>query len=373
MALQQAPIPTLWLYGKTGSGKTSIIRFLTGATDAEIGTGYRPCTRRSRVFAFPDDDLPVLKFLDTRGLGEADYDPSEDFSELDEEAQLVMLAVRLNDHALHDIVKPFRKIRKRHPERPVLLVITHLHGAYPGQQHPSPDPFKEPLAASDLQEAENVPANLRRSLVQQFETWEGLFDQWVTIDLTPEDDGFDEPNYGGDRLKQAIVELLPAAYRHTFIELDKLRGCFREVHERKVAQIILSHSIIAASAAAVPLPWIDIPLVLAIQSRLAHRLARYNRHPIDATTIANITTAVGGRVALRMGMRELLKFIPWVGMAANAAASFAFTYASGWMWHWYFLEVSKGHVPSADALREKYQEQLKRAAQIWQTTHTKET
>src|ERR1700683_2959134 len=81
--LATAPIPCLWLLGKTGSGKTSIVRFLTGAADAEIGRGFRPQTQYSRLFNFPDDDVPILKFLDTRGLGEAGYDPAEDLAQFD--------------------------------------------------------------------------------------------------------------------------------------------------------------------------------------------------------------------------------------------------------------------------------------------------
>ena len=66
-----------------------------------------------------------------------------------------------------------------------------------------------------------------------------------------------------------------------------------------------------------------------------------------------------------MGLREALKFIPGVGIAANAAATFAFTYASGWAWNWYFLEIKKGHIPSAQELSEVYREQLERGARLW--------
>src|SRR5262249_36492437 len=59
--------PVVWLLGKVGSGKTSIIRAITHSTDAEIGDGFRPCTQASRVYDFPGD-APVLRFLDTRGL-----------------------------------------------------------------------------------------------------------------------------------------------------------------------------------------------------------------------------------------------------------------------------------------------------------------
>ena len=48
-ALQEkTPLPVFWLFGKTQTGKTSIIKFLTGANDAEIGAGFKPTTRFSR-------------------------------------------------------------------------------------------------------------------------------------------------------------------------------------------------------------------------------------------------------------------------------------------------------------------------------------
>jgi len=109
---------------------------------------------------------------------------------------------------------------------------------------------------------------------------------------------------------------------------------------------------------------------MAIQSHLIHRLAKLNRQSVDLSTLGHATWATGGRIAARMGLRELLKFVPWVGIAANAAAAFAFMYASGWVWNWYFLEVQKGHVPSSAELRVLYQEQLQKGAQLWRTTQT---
>ena len=126
---------------------------------------------------------------------------------------------------------------------------------------------------------------------------------------------------------------------------------------------------LAASAAAVPIPWIDLPVVTAIQSHLIHRLAKANDQPLDAATIAQVSVAIGGRIALRMALRELLKFIPWVGIAANAAAAFAFMYASGWVWYWYFMQIQQGHVPSADELRDVYREQLQKGVELWRVTH----
>src|ERR1700679_966007 len=82
-ARKRAPIPVLWLFGKTQTGKTSIVKFLTGASEAEIGNGFRPCTRFSRTYDFPNPEAPLLTFLDTRGLDEPGYDPTEDLAQLD--------------------------------------------------------------------------------------------------------------------------------------------------------------------------------------------------------------------------------------------------------------------------------------------------
>ncbi|MEX2287147.1 MAG: GTPase [Planctomycetaceae bacterium] len=364
--LSHAPIPCLWLFGKTGSGKTSIVRYLTGAADAVIGSGYRPQTQHSRLFSFPDDDLPIVRFLDTRGLGEAHYDPTADLAQFNESAHLVIVTVRATDQAMEEVHRPLREIRRANPKRPTLLVVTCLHDAYPGQQHPNPDPFGSELRPLPT----SIPEDLRRCLAAHYQRFDGLFDRAVPIDLTPADEGFTEPDFGGQRLKQAILDLLPTAYRQTLLQMEQLREILGEMHQRRSTPVILAHSALAASAAAVPVPWVDLPVVMAIQSHLAHRLAKLNHQRLDAATFAQVSLAVGGGVAVRMGLREVLKFIPWVGMAANAAAAFAFTYASGWSWNWYFLQVKQGHIPTADELRQVYQQQLETGARLWRTTHT---
>ncbi len=62
--LPEAAIPVLWLLGKTGAGKSSLVRALTGLSGAEVGTGFVPCTRTSAMFDYPPEQ-PLLRFLDT--------------------------------------------------------------------------------------------------------------------------------------------------------------------------------------------------------------------------------------------------------------------------------------------------------------------
>jgi uncharacterized protein (DUF697 family) len=250
----------------------------------------------------------------------------------------------------------------------VLLTVTCLHDAYPGEQHPRPDPF-----TSDVRPLpDDIPQNLRRAIDAQYQRFEGLFDHAVPVDLTTAQDGFEEPDFGGLRLKQAILDMLPAAYRQTLLQMDKLRDAMGEMFERRTTPVILAHCALAASAAAVPVPWIDLPAVMAIQSHMVHRLAKLNHQRLDAATLTQVSCAVGGRIAFRMGLREALKFIPWIGMAVNAAAAFAITYATGWAWNWYFLQIQQGHIPSDDELRQVYQQQLESGARLWRTTQAEQ-
>src|SRR3954470_12675873 len=85
----QAIAPVVWLLGKTGAGKTAIIAALTGDPRAEVGQGFEPCTRTAAFYDVPRE-VPLLRFLDTRGLGEADYDPLKDIAWSEEQSHLVL-------------------------------------------------------------------------------------------------------------------------------------------------------------------------------------------------------------------------------------------------------------------------------------------
>lgn len=364
--MDRTPIPVLWLFGKTGSGKSTIVRYLTGVDTVEIGNGFQPQTKFTSSYDFPCEAEPILRFLDTRGLGEVDYDPTEDIQELGDQAHLMIVTVRAMDHALEETVTALKKIRKVHPQRPVLLALTTLHEAYPGQQHPKTDPFDK-AESSPL--PESLCDDLKRSLELQYERFAGLYDRAVPLDITPIYEGFEQPFFGGERLNQTIIELLPAAYRHQLIQLEEVVDPLADLIRRKTMPTILGMSSLAATAAAVPFPWIDIPVVMGIQTHLIYKLAKLHDQPIDGKAIAKLSGALSSRIAVRMAIRESLKFIPWVGMATNAAASFAMTFATGMAWNWYFTEIEVGHIPNEDDLQQVFQEQLLKASQLWKSAH----
>jgi uncharacterized protein (DUF697 family) len=378
---QKTPVPVFWLYGKTQSGKTSIIRFLTGAEDAEIGQGFRPTTRFSRLYQFPTPEAPLLTFVDTRGVDEPGYDPREDLARFDSMAHVVVITVKVMDHALENLLEHFRPIRASQPGRPVILALTCLHEAYPQQQHPGP--YESVNWSGTTSQAVNgstppaegqngppapslpLPEGLRATLEEQRRRFEGLYDYLVPLDLTPAEEGFHDPEYGGPRLKEVLLEALPAAHRQTLLTLDKATGTLQDLYAQHALPHILAFSSMAATAGAIPIPWVDLLILPGIQTRMIYHLAEYYGQPLSGQRFLELASTLGLGVVMRQAVRELIKFIPYVGSVVGAAVGGGSTFALGKAFCYYYSAVHKGHVPKPEELKQYYKEQLAEAEKLW--------
>jgi predicted GTPase len=278
--LRQTPPPTFWLFGKTGSGKSSIVRLLTGLAEIPIGTGFRPTTRQTYLYEFPDDQWPVMRFLDTRGLGESGYDAAADIAQLKTQSQALIVTQRLVDFASQSVLTPLKTLRAVDPDRPVVLALTCLHQAYPQQPHP-PYPFHDGLAPA------NLDPQVARALAEQQRAFGKLVDRIVPVDLTRDDDGYEPPDYGGEQLRSTLLEVLPAAYQTSFRGLTQLLADWEDLHERAAAPYIQAAAGMAAAAALAPLPWVDMPVMAAIQTRMVHSIAEVYHQPARHAACGN--------------------------------------------------------------------------------------
>lgn len=372
----KTPTPIFWLLGKTQSGKTSVIRFLTGAEDAAIGSGFRPCTKTSRLYQFPTADAPLLTFLDTRGVDEPGYDPTEDIAAFDPKAHVVLVTLKATDFAQGNVRSALERIRAASPSRPVVLAITTLHETIPRQPHPEPYPFgvlaANPRAAlSDGTGGAPPPLPLLQCIDEHRRAFDGLFDACVPIDLTKPEDGFTEPNYGGEQLKQTLLGVLPAAYRQTLLRLKDATDVLKDAHLRHAMPIILAYTSVAGTAGAVPLPFVDMVILPGIQARMTHHLAQIYNQSMTPERLKELGTAVGVGMVARTLVRQAVKFIPVVGSAVGATVAAASTYALGRALCYYFEAVCEGHIPTADSLRKFYHEQYTAAEKQWKADHPK--
>jgi uncharacterized protein (DUF697 family) len=351
--------PVFWLLGKTQSGKTSVVRALTGDDEAVVGNGFRACTTSSRVYDFPDSDDCLVRFLDTRGVGEVDYDPTDDLQQFENESHLLMVVVKAMDHAQRSVLEPLKRIRKAHPNWPMIVIQTCLHEGYPADamRHTVPYPFDKPFQDSA------VPSDLTRSLLAQREWFRGENIYFVPVDFTHEEDGLPPPDYGLDALWATIETAIPLGLREMLRQTPEARKMLADERYRAAQPIISRYMLAAGGVGAVPVPIVDVPLVLSIQAKMFHELANLYGQPMNAQRMAEISSALGLSYLGRLGVRGLLKFIPFapIGSTVSAIYAGASTYALGNALCVYLARVRDGDIPDAAALRALYSEEFARA------------
>ena len=347
---EKLPAPVFWLLGKAQSGKTSLIRAVTGSSRAEIGDGFRPCTRTARLYPFPGETDCFLQFLDTRGLGEADYDPADDIRVLENRSHCLIVVVKAMDHAQRSVLEPLAKILAAHPDWPLIVVQTALHEGYANgpMRHVLPYPYAEPPYPPC------VPQDLARSLAAQREWFAAYKARIVPVDFTLPEDGLEPEHYGLDALWSAIEEAVPLGLRGM---LHESRGPLRDVYFRAAHPHLLACSVLAGAAAGIPVPLVDIPLITLVQAKMFHSIASIYGQPMSGQRIAEISGTLGLGFAARMAGREVFKLIPGVGSAVAALFASASTYALGCTLCAYFSFVRDGDVPQPDVLRRLYEEQ----------------
>ena len=367
-ARARQPLPVVWLIGKTQAGKTSIIRALTGSPAAEIGNGFQPCTRTARFYDFPNE-APVVRFLDTRGLGEVAYDPAEDIHFCESQAHLLLGVMKAADIRQDAVFAVLRAVRQRHPEWPALIAQTGLHELYPpGDEHPLPYPYDHdswPL---------HVAADLGRALRAQRDRLDALAGtapvRWVPVDLTPPEDGYEPVNYGLEALWTAIESA------STLGLLALLRGDagVRDVYARAAHPHIVGHALAAAGVGALPVvDWVGVP---AVQAKLLHSLAAIYEQGWDGRRASEflglLGAGIGAGYLARMMGRGLVKFVPvWgqtLGAVWGATTSGATTYALGKAAGFYFASRQQGLPLDAAALRRIYAEALTAGAAVLKRT-----
>jgi uncharacterized protein (DUF697 family) len=362
--------PVVWLLGKVQSGKTSIIRTLTHASDAEIGGGFRACTRTARIFDFPAE-APIIRFLDTRGLGETGYDPAADIAFCEGRAHLMLAVVKALDAEQSALLGVLREVRRRHSDWPLVVAQTTLHEGYSsGAGHVLPYPFTaEPSAGA-------MPDRLEHALAHQRARFEQLpgdaRPSFVPIDFTQPGDGLNPTDYGCDALMAALTAAAPTAVSLALAELPgSATGS-----DKKADAHILGFAMAAGASDAVPFAGaVAVPMV---QAAMLRQLASLHGVQWDRRAYSEFLGALGMgtlvRTASTFGIRQLAKLVPGygqtIGAATAAAASFAATYAIGKAAN-YFLQRRQRGV-RAEEVAAVYRQTLQNAFRIARQSSARE-
>ena len=365
LAARRAEVPVLWLLGTAQSGKTSIVRALTGSSRAEIGNGFQPCTRTASLYDFPPE-APVIRFLDTRGLGEVGYEPGEDLALCEDRAHQLLVVLRVSETRSTDVLAVVREIRRRHPDWPLLITQTCLHDGYPAQQasHVLPYPFEQ----SDWRD--QVPNELARLIDAQRAAFDDLPGHgpvsWVPIDFTLPEDGYEPVHYGLEALWRALEDSALAGLRARLLADPSVRSTYDRVAHPQ----IVGYSLMAAALGTVPL--VDLAALPALQARLLQVLAGIYGLRWTRRSITEFSSLLGAGIAFGLGARlagrSLAKLIPGWGQTAGAVwaagANGATTYALGKAACLYLHRRREGEDVDAETLRRTFREALGQARSL---------
>jgi uncharacterized protein (DUF697 family)/predicted GTPase len=348
----QLPTTEALLIGKPQAGKSSIVRGLTGVSAEIVGQGFRPHTQHTERYTYPSSDLPLLIFTDTVGLGDVNQDTQtivreliDDLNQESRGARVLILTVKINDFATDALRQIARQLRQKYRDIPCLLAVTCLHEVYPSStaDHPPYPP--------DFEEVNRAFAALQQ-------TFAGLCDRAVLIDFTLEEDGYNPVFYGLEAFRDALADLLPEAEARAIHQLldgdvgEQIGNLYRDVGRR----YILAFAVIAATVAAVPLPFATMPVLTALQVSMVGLLGKLYGQTLTPSQAGGIVSAIAGGLLAKAIGRELIKFIPGLGSAIAASWAAAYTWALGEGACVYFGDLMGGKKPDPKKIQSAMQE-----------------
>lgn len=362
----QLPTTEAWLIGKPQAGKSSIVRGLTGVSAEIVGQGFRPHTQHTERYAYPSDEIPLIVFTDTVGLGDVNADAGEIVAELMGDwqknpglARISILTVKINDFATDALKQVAGQLRAAYPNVPCLLAVTCLHEVYPSAVTDHPD------YPPDWEEVNRSFAAIR-------DAFSGLFDRTVLLDFTLEEDGYSPVFYGLEGLRDALAELLPSAQSRAIYQLldqeagDRLGNLYRDAARR----YLIAFATVAATLAAVPLPFATMPVLTALQVSMVGLLGKLYGQTLTPSQAGGLVSAIaGGFVAQAIG-RELVKFVPGLGSAIAASWAAAYTWGLGEGACVYFGDLMGGKKPDPQKIQATMQDAFQAAKQRFKDRST---
>jgi uncharacterized protein (DUF697 family)/GTP-binding protein EngB required for normal cell division len=343
----ELPTTEAILIGKPQSGKSSIVRGLTGVSAEIIGQGFRPHTQHTQRYAYPSSDLPLILFTDTVGLGDISQNTGaivqelvDDLQQKSRGARVLILTVKITDFATDTLKQIAQQIRQQHPDIPCLLAITCLHEVYPpNADHPEYPPHQM--------------EGIDRSFAALQATFTGLYDASVLIDFTLEEDGYNPVFYGLEAFRDSLGQLLPEAEAEAIYQLldqgatSQIGTLYRDIAHRYMT----AFTIMAATLAAVPLPFATMPVLTALQVSMVGLLGKLYGQTLTPSQAGGVVSAIAGGFVAQVVGRELVKFLPGFGSVIAASWAAAYTWSLGEGACLYFGDLMGGKKPDPQQIQ----------------------
>ncbi len=336
---QAQTLPTLWLLGKTGAGKSTLIQALTGASQVAIGNGFQPCTQTAQVYDYPEIK-PLLRFLDTRGLAEAGYDAREDMAACEDRSHALLILLKADDPEQSAVLNALKQVRQSGKIRQFLVVHTGIELIADPEQR--------------LQAIQHHQAQLEALMGHRLPQ--------VAVDFVGNSGAVNV-----EALRQHLVGMLPIL---AHVHQENNHATQEERNFAHLKPEILWYASVAGASDVVPA--VGLVGVPSIQAKLLHSLAKQYGVEWNKKALRDFMSALGISFGIyyasRLGVRQLVKLIPVYGQTLGAATaatlSFASTYALGRVACKYLYHQLHGENLLSEDLKCLYDEALKSIAEV---------
>ena len=345
--------PRIFLIGRTGVGKTSLINALCGAYVAPV-SDTRSCTETAQTYQCKDGERTLMEILDTRGIAESDNLNAEisaedmlinQVKEFSPDVAIFMLNCTHRDDVDSD-VNFLKKLSESYAQAynmrlPIVAVVNKCDEMAPSRLK-NPNEYTESKTKKIAEQVKHykeiiVKNNLK---IDDIIAVSSLID-WMTADGTEIDaDSIESlPVSDIENLQIAFdgryhIEELFNILEKAILDFSARMGLrmalkLQEVVRRIANQLNKSFSAMSATVALSPIPISDIYILLLLQGILVCLIASLSGRDISLDTAKEFVLSMGGIAGAGYGFRLLAQQaskilnVFWAGSGSAVSASIA--------------------------------------------------
>lgn len=344
--------PRLYVFGRSGAGKSSLINALANKKVAEVGN-VEPTTVESELYhiEFPER-YSTWDVIDSRGLfesvppeGDVPTDTKESMREDLEEYRPDILIHVMTPDQVRAGEEDFRTVENLRDELgslfpPVVYCLNKIdQHASPGEWPPEESERLAGAVKKNLDFVAEVLDEDEKTAFNENRPLHGYkFDSDDHIGVVPVHMKREEDYWNVQTLSWLIGDFLPTDARLQFMQAQQrdelMRGLSRDVTKR--------FAVAGGMLGAAPTSYADLPPLTAGQLILVALIGGFSCSEMEKETVREYISSIGTTGLASLGFRELarglIQFVPGYGQAVSGAVAGGGTYAVGRSAEKYFFD-----------------------------------
>lgn len=345
--------PRIFLIGRTGVGKSSLINALCGAYVARV-SDTKSCTENANVYQCKDGDRTLMEILDTRGIAESESLNSdlsaedmliEEVNRFSPDVAIFMLNCTHRDDVNTD-VEFLKKVAKNYADTnnlrlPIVVVVNKCDEMAPSRlKIPNEYPDKKISKINEVIQSYKgiivknglkIDDIIAVSSLLDWQTPDGMEVSVEDIDNLPINDIENlKIAFDGRYQIEELLNILEESIQDFEAQMGlRMAARLTEVVRRFTRHLNKIFSGIAGTVALTPIPVSDIYILLLVQALLVSLIASLSGRDISLNTAKEFVFSMGGLAgagySLRLVAQQSAKFLNaiWPGSGSVVSAAVA--------------------------------------------------